>query len=186
MAKDDLLDERKVAFLVANEGVEQVELTEPWDAVTSAGATAELVAPEPGEVRGFDGLEPADTFEVDRVVAGARAADYDGMIMPGGVASPDALRLNRVAVAFVRSFFEARKPVAAICHAPWMLIEAGVVKGRSLTSWPSLETDITNAGGRWVDQAVHIDGGLLTSRRPADLEQFCARVVDQMATAPPR
>lgn len=175
------LDGKKVAFLVANEGIEQVELTRPWSAVIESGGEPELLAPDPGEVQAFDHLEAADTFPVDRPLAGARVAEYDALLLPGGVANPDALRQNRVAVAFVRSFFESEKPVAAICHAPWMLVEAGVLDGRTITSWPSLETDVVNAGGRWVDREVQVDGNLITSRKPEDLEAFCATAVEAIA-----
>lgn len=173
----------RVAVLVANSGVEQVELTRPWDAVKEAGGELDLLAPDPGEVQAFDHLEPADTFQADRALAGAREAEYDGLLLPGGVANPDELRQNRIAVAFVRSFFESGKPVAAICHAPWMLIEAGVVEGRTITSWPSLETDVENAGGRWVDREVQVDGNLITSRKPEDLDAFCTTAVEAFAGA---
>ncbi|KAF4410649.1 MULTISPECIES: type 1 glutamine amidotransferase domain-containing protein [Streptomyces] len=166
----------KVAFLVAPEGVEQVELTEPWQAVTDAGWTPELVSTASGEIQAFNHLDKADTFPVDRTVADAPVGDYDGLVLPGGVANPDFLRLDEKAVAFVRGFFEAGKPVAAICHAPWTLVEADVVRGRTLTSWPSLRTDIGNAGGRWVDEQVKIchaeDSTLVTSRKPDDLKAF--------------
>jgi deglycase len=175
------LEGKRVAFLTANEGVEQVELTEPWKAIEAAGGEPELVAPETGEVQAFNHLDKADTFEVDVSLDDADAGNYDGLVLPGGVANPDALRMEESAVSFVRSFFEAGKPVAAICHAPWTLVEAEVVEGRTLTSWPSLRTDIENAGGNWVDEEVHVDSGLVTSRKPDDLEAFCAKAVEEIA-----
>ena len=175
------IEGKKIAFLVANEGVEQIELTEPWKAVEQAGGEPELVAPEAGEVQAFNHLDKADTFDVTKTVSEADATAYDGLVLPGGVANPDVLRTDDDAVAFVRAFFEAGKPVAAICHAPWTLVEAGVVDGRTLTSWPSLQTDIRNAGGTWVDEEVHVDSGLVTSRRPDDLEAFCAKAIEEFA-----
>src|SRR4051812_12245528 len=156
----DELKGKKIAFLAA-EGVEQVELTEPWKAVSDAGAQPELISLENGEVQAFNHLDKADTFDVDKTVAEASASDYDGLVLPGGVANPDFLRTDEDAVAFVRAFFEQAKPVAAICHGPWTLVEADVVRGRTLTSWPSLKTDIRNAGGRWVDEEVVVDQGLV-------------------------
>lgn len=173
------LQGKKIAFLVANDGIEQVELTRPWEAVKEAGGEPVLIALEEGEAQGMNHLEKADTFTVDLAVAAADAADYDGLALPGGVANPDALRVNDDAVAFARAFFEAGKPVAAICHAPWLLVEADVVDGRRLTSWPSLETDIRNAGGNWVDEEVVVDAGLTTSRNPDDLDAFCPKMVEE-------
>ena len=177
----DEITGKRVAFLVANEGIEQVELTEPWKAVEAAGGRPELIAPEPGSAQAFNHLDKADTYEVDETVSDADAADYDALVLPGGVANPDTLRTDPAAVEFARSFFAAGKPVAAICHAPWTLIEAGVVDGRTLTSWPSLQTDIRNAGGHWVDEPVHVDAGLVTSRKPDDLEAFCAKLIEEIA-----
>jgi protease I len=172
------LSGKRVAFL-ATDGVEQIELTEPWKKVEDEGGTPELISLESGEIQGFDHLDKADTFEVDRPVADADANDYDGLVLPGGVANPDFLRLNADAVQFTRSFFEAGTPVAAICHAPWTLVEADVVRGRTVTSWPSLKTDIENAGGTWVDEEVHVDAGLVTSRKPDDLPVFCEKLVEE-------
>jgi protease I len=173
------LDGKTIAFLVANEGIEQVELTEPWKAVEQAGGTPELISIEPGTVQAFNHLDKADTFDVDRTASDADASRYDGLVLPGGVANPDFLRADESAVAFVRAFFEAGKPVAAICHGPWTLIDAGVVKGRTLTSWPSLKTDLRNAGATWVDEEVHVDEGLVTSRNPDDLPAFCEKLVEE-------
>ena len=173
------LDGKKIAILVANEGIEQVELTEPRKALEDAGATVELLAPESGEAQAFNHLDKADRFTVDRTVSDADAGDYDGLMLPGGVANPDNLRTDEDAVRFVRTFFEEGKPVAAICHAPWTLVEAGVVDGRKVTSWPSLQTDIRNAGGEWVDEEVVVDNGLVTSRKPDDLPAFNAKMVEE-------
>ena len=183
---NNALDGRTVAFLVAAEGIEQVELTKPWTAVEEAGGTPKLVSPEGGTVQAFHHLDRADTFAVDVTVKDADPAEFDGLVLPGGVANPDALRTDRDAMAFVRAFFESGKPVAAICHAAWSLVEAGVVSGRTLTSWPSLQTDIRNAGGTWVDQEVVVDGNLVTSRKPHDLPAFNAALVEQLSQAPAR
>jgi protease I len=173
------LSGKKVAFL-ATHGVEQIELTEPWKRVEQEGGTAELISLESGEIQGFKHLDKGDTFKVDRTVADADQAEYDGLVQPGGVANPDFLRMDEQAVRFFRSFFEAGKPVAVICHGPWMLVEADVVKGRTVTSWPSLKTDIGNAGGTWVDEEVHVDSGLVTSRKPDDLPAFCDKLVEEI------
>ena len=174
------LDGKKVAFLATN-GVEQVELTEPWKKVEEEGGTPELVSLESGEIQAFQHLDHGDKFQVDRTVQEASEGDYDGLVLPGGVANPDFLRGDEDAVSFVRSFFEAQKPVAVICHGPWTLVEAGVLRGRTITSWPSLRTDIENAGGSWVDEEVVVDNGLVSSRRPDDLPAFCAKIVEEFA-----
>jgi protease I len=176
----DTIEGKKVAFL-ATEGVEQVELTDPWKAVEDAGGAPELISLEAGVVQGFNHLDKADTFPVDHTAAEADASAYDALVLPGGVANPDALRADPDAVAFVRAFFDQGKPVAAICHAPWTLIEADVVRGRTITSWPSLQTDLRNAGATWVDEEVNVDQGLVTSRRPDDLPAFCAKLVEEVA-----
>jgi protease I len=173
-----------VAFLVAHEGVEQVELTQPWKDVQDAGATPILVSTTDDEVQGFDHLDEADTFEVDRQVGEVSVEDFDLLVLPGGVANPDALRLDDQAVGLVRAALERGTPVAAICHAPWMLVEADGVRGRTVTSWPSLRTDLRNAGATWVDEEVVVDregaGPLITSRNPDDLEAFGKAVVAEL------
>jgi protease I len=173
------LDGKRIAILVAGEGIEQVELTEPREALVEAGAATELISLEEGEVQAFNHLDKADTFEVEKLVADADVEDYAGLLLPGGVANPDALRMNADAVRFVQDFFRAGKPVAAICHAPWLLVEAGAVKGRKLTSWPSLQTDIRNAGGEWVDEEVVVDSGLVTSRNPDDIPAFNDKMIEE-------
>jgi protease I len=175
----DKLQGKRIAFLVAPEGVEQVELTEPWKAIEGEGGTPELISLEEGEIQAFNHLEKADTFPVDRTVADASASDYDGLVLPGGVANPDRLRMDDDAVAFARAFFEQAKPVGVICHGPWTLIEADVLRGRTITSWPSVQTDIRNAGGTWVDEEVVVDEGLVSSRNPDDLPAFCAKIVEE-------
>jgi deglycase len=175
----DKLEGKRIAFLVAPEGTEQVELTEPWDAVTGEGATAELISTEEGEIQAFNHLDKGDTFRVDRVVGDVSPSDYDGLVLPGGVANPDFLRMDKDAVAFVRGFFEQGKPVGVICHGPWTLVEADVLRGRKITSWPSVQTDIRNAGGSWVDEEVVVDEGLVSSRKPDDLPAFCAKIVEE-------
>ncbi|HEY7196879.1 MAG TPA: type 1 glutamine amidotransferase domain-containing protein [Gaiellaceae bacterium] len=174
------LQGKRIAILMANEGVEQVELTEPLEALKDAGADVDLVAPKSGKIQAFNHLDRGDTFPVDKEVSKADPDDYDGLVLPGGVANPDSLRMQEDAVSFVRSFFEAGKPVGAICHAPWTLVEAGVTKGRKLTSWPSLQTDIRNAGGTWVDEQVVVDGGLVTSRKPDDLPAFNSKLIEEL------
>lgn len=167
-----------IAFLVASEGIERVELTDPWQAVVDAGHTAVLVSPEAGEVQTFDHLDKAETRPVDRTVADVGVADFDALVLPGGVANPDALRLDEGAVALIAEFVASGKPVAAICHAPWTLIEADAVRDRTLTSWPSLRTDLTNAGASWVDDRVVVDGNLITSRNPDDLPAFIGALLE--------
>jgi protease I len=171
---------KRIAFL-ATDMVEQVELTEPWKAVEQAGGKPELVSLEDGEIQGFDHYDKADRFAVDRTVEEARAEEYDGLVLPGGVGNPDTLRADENAVGFVRDFFQQGKPVAVICHGPWTLVEAGVVRGRKLTSYPSIQTDIRNAGGEWVDEEVVVDAGLVSSRKPDDLPAFCAKLVEEFA-----
>jgi protease I len=173
------LEGRKIAFLVAPEGTEQVELTEPWKAVEDAGGSPELISTESGEIQAFKHLDKADTFTVDKTAGEADASDYDGLVLPGGVANPDFLRTDEDAVAFARGFFEQAKPVGVICHGPWTLVAAGVLKDRTITSWPSLQTDIRNAGGKWVDEEVVVDEGLVSSRKPDDLPAFCAKIVEE-------
>jgi protease I len=172
------LNGRKVAIL-ATDGVEQVELVEPRKALDAAGAVTHLIAPKEGAIQGMNHDEKADMLPVDRVLAQVHASEYDALLLPGGVANPDTLRMEPAAVQFVREFMLSEKPVAAICHGPWLLVEADAVSGRKLTSWPSLKTDISNAGGQWVDQAVSIDDRLITSRKPADIPQFCAAIVKE-------
>lgn len=172
------LEGKKIAFL-ATDGFEQVELTRPWEEINRAGAEVELVSLESVDIQGMNHDEKADTFTVDKIIDEVSASDYSGLVLPGGVKNPDALRLNKRAVQFVKEFFEQKKPVAAICHGPWMLVEAGVLEGRTVTSWPSLKTDIENAGGTWVDKDVYVDNGLVTSRKPDDLEAFCAKAIEE-------
>jgi protease I len=179
------LEGRRVAFMVANEGIEQAELTAPWQAVMDAGGNAELLAPEPGKAQAFNHLDRGDTFTVDRVIGEANPGDYDALVLPGGVANPDQLRMEPLAVQFVQAMFDAGKPAAVICHGPWTLVEADLVRGRTLTSWPSLRTDITNAGGNWVDAEVQIcrsgPNVLVTSRKPDDLPAFCEQLRTEFA-----
>jgi len=179
------LQGKRIAFL-ATDMVEQVELTEPWKAVEEAGGRPELISLEDGEIQGFNHYDKADTFEVDRTVEEASTDEYDGLVLPGGVGNPDTLRTDEKAVAFVREFVESGKPVAVICHGPWTLVEADVVRGRTLTSWPSVQTDIKNAGGHWLDEEVVQDGNLTTSRKPDDLPAFCQTLVEEIAKTPVR
>jgi protease I len=174
------LDGKRIAFL-CTDGVEQVELTEPLEAVRKAGADVELISLDQGEVQMFNHLDKGDTIEAEHAVADVDADDYDGLVVPGGVANPDHLRMDENAVNFVRAFFEQDKPTAIICHGPWVLVEAGVANGRTVTSWPSLQTDLRNAGAKWVDQEVVVDNGLVTSRNPDDLPAFCAKLVEEFA-----
>jgi protease I len=177
------LNGKKVASL-ATDMVEQVELTEPWKAVEQAGADIDLVSLEEGQIQAFNHYDKADKFPVARTVEEASADDYDALVLPGGVGNPDTLRMDDNAVRFVREFFEAGKPVAAICHAPWMLVEADVARGRTLTSYWSIRTDVKNAGGNWVDEEVVLDGNLVTSRSPKDIPAFNKMLLEQFAKAP--
>ena len=181
------LNGKTIAFLVASEGVEQIELTEPWKAVEQAGGTPQLVSTEVGKIQAFNHLTPAETFEAEKAAEGVTASDYAALVLPGGVANPDFLRTSSAAVAFVKGFFDAGKPVAVICHGPWTLIEADVVRGRTMTSWPSVQTDLRNAGANWVDQeVVECSRGpntLVSSRKPDDLPAFCNTLVGAFATA---
>ncbi len=174
------LDGKRIAFLAADM-VEQVELTEPWKAVEQAGGKPELLSIDDGEIQGFNHYDKAGSFKVDKQVGQARVNDYDGLVLPGGVGNPDNLRQDDDAVEFVKSFFEAGKPVAVICHGPWTLIEADVVRGRKLTSFPSVKTDLRNAGATWVDEEVVVDSGLVSSRKPDDLPAFCAKLIEEFA-----
>jgi protease I len=178
MAND--LSGKRVA-IVATDMVEQVELLEPRKALDEAGAQTEVISIEPGKIQGFNHYDKGDDIPVDRTIEEASADEYDALLLPGGVGSPDTLRTDENVVSFVRDFFEQGKPVAAICHGPWTLVEAGVVRGRTLTSWPSLQTDIRNAGGTWVDEEVHVDQGLVTSRKPDDIPAFNAKMVEEFA-----
>ena len=175
------LEGKRIAFLMDNEGVEQVEYFEPRRAVEDAGAEVEVIAPESGEIQGFEHLDKGETWEADKTTSEARADHYDGVVLPGGVANPDNLRADKDAVRFLREFFAAGKPVGAICHAPWMLVEADVAHGREVTSNPKIQTDIRNAGGNWVDEEVVVDSGLVTSRRPDDIPAFNAKIVEEFA-----
>lgn len=174
------LDGKRVAILVAD-GFEQVEMTGPRKALQEAGAQTKLVSPAKGEVQGWNHFDKADKFPVDVPLEQARAEDFDALMLPGGVANPDQLRMNPKAVQFARSFFEAGKPIGVICHGPWTLIEAGVLEGRTITSWPSLKTDLENAGARWVDQEVVVDHGLVSSRNPKDIPAFSRKIVEEFA-----
>jgi protease I len=170
--------------VVATDGVEQVELERPWQALEEAGAEPELVSLDGGSITAFNHLDKGDTKTVDAVVSSADPDEYAALVLPGGVANGDFIRADADAVAFVKSFFEAGKPVAAICHAPWVLAEADVVRGRRMTSWPSLQTDLRNAGAKWVDEEVVVDGTLVTSRKPDDLDAFTAAMVELFAEPP--
>jgi protease I len=177
------LNGKRVAFL-ATDMVEQVELTEPWKAVEQAGGSPELISLEEGEIQGFNHYDKADTFEVDRTVEDASVEDYDALVIPGGVGNPDTMRDDENAVRFVREFFESGKPTAVICHGPWMLVEADVVRGKKLTSFSSIETDVKNAGGNWVDEEVVVDGNLVTSRQPDDIPAFNEKMLELIERAP--
>lgn len=173
---------QRIAFLAAD-GVEQVELTEPWKAVQQAGGTPTLISLKAGEIQGFNHLDKGDRFPVDLVIDRADPDSFDALVLPGGVANPDQLRADDRAVKFARAMFESSKPIGVICHGPWLLVEADAVRGRTLTSWPSLQTDIRNAGGVWVDEEVVTDTRLVSSRGPQDLPAFCARIVEEFAEA---
>ena len=173
-----MTDTKKIAFLVAGEGIEKVELVDPWQAVVDAGHEAVLLSPDSGSVQLFEHLDKADTREVDVTVGSASVEDYDALVLPDGVANPDSLRMNADAVAFTKAFVESGRPVAAICHAPWTLIEADVVRGKRVTSWPSLQTDLRNAGAEWVDAELVTDGNLITSRKPDDLPTFIGALLE--------
>jgi protease I len=175
---------KRVAF-IATHGVEQVELTEPWRAVQEASGEPVLVSPEPGEIQGFDHHDKGRMFSVDATFDSVSPTDFDGLVIPGGVINPDLMRMEDGAVKFVRAFFQNELPVAAICHGPWMLVEADAVRGRTVTSWPSVRTDIRNAGGTWVDRKLAVDGNLITSRKPDDLEAFCPAIVELVAGGTP-
>lgn len=176
----DGIQGKRIAFLAAD-GVERVELVEPWKAVEGAGGRPSLISLEGGSIRSFDHLDPSEEFTVDTPVADADAGNFDGLVLPGGVANPDLLRTDEDVQRFVRAFFEEGKPVAVICHGPWTLIDAGVVDGRTVTSWPTLRTDLVNAGANWVDEEVHVDDGLVSSRKPDDLPAFCAKMIEEFA-----
>jgi protease I len=178
------LNGKRVAF-IATDGVEQIELTEPWKAVEEAGGRPVLIAPKPGQIQGFDHQDRGRTFPVDATFDSVNPTDFDGLVIPGGVRGPDRLRMDQSAVKFVQGFFDQDLPVAAICHGPWMLVEADAVRGRTVTSWPSLQTDIRNAGGTWVDRPLAVDGKVITSRKPDDLEAFCPAVVELVAGGSP-
>lgn len=180
-APTSTLTGKRVAFLTAPEGVERVELTEPWTAVTDSGAHADLLSTESGEVQTYDHLDKAETQKVDHVVGDRSVDDYDALVLPGGVANPDQLRQDKDAIAFVQAFVASGKPVAAICHAAWTLAEADVIQGRTVTSWPSLQTDLRNAGAEWVDQEVVTDGNLITSRNPGDIPAFNNALLEALA-----
>jgi protease I len=179
------LSGKTIAFLCSTEGTEQVELTEPWRAVEEAGAAPKLVSIDSGTIQAFNHLDKGDKFSVDITVDDVSSADFDGLVLPGGVANPDQLRTHDSAVEFVKGFFDTGKPVAVICHGPWTLVEADVLRGRTITSWPSLQTDIRNAGGNWVDEEVSIDtdgpNTLVSSRKPDDLKAFCQAAIDAFA-----
>jgi protease I len=180
---EDKLTGKKIAVL-ATDGFEQSELEKPVEALRQAGATVEIVAPKEGEIQGFEHHDKGRMVAVDRSLDGADAGDYDGIVLPGGVINPDQLRLEPKAIDFIRSFAEAGKPIAAICHGPWTLINAEAVEGRRMTSWPSLQTDLENAGAEWVDEEVVVDQGLVTSRKPDDLPAFCQKMIEEFAEGP--
>lgn len=175
------LQGKTIAFLCAPEGTEQIELTEPWEAVEQAGGTPRLVSTQSGRLQAFNHLDKADTFPVDVEVKDAKVDDYVGLVLPGGVANPDHLRMSSDAVKFARAFVDRGKPIAVICHGPWTLVEADVVRDRTLTSWPSIKTDIRNAGGNWVNEEVVVDNGMVTSRKPDDIPAFTQKMIEEIA-----
>jgi protease I len=177
---DKPLQGKKVAIIAADM-VEQVELVEPRKALDEAGATTELISLKPGQIQGFNHFDKADKHKVDKTIDESDASDYDALMIPGGVGNPDQLRGDENVVSFVQEFFNSGKPIAAICHAPWVLVEAGVARGRKLTSWPTLQTDIRNAGGNWVDEEVVVDQGLVTSRKPDDIPAFNKKMIEEFA-----
>lgn len=177
------LAEQKIAIL-ATDGVEQSELTEPRKALDQLGVTTELVSIKPGEIKGWNHTQWGDTFQVDKLVDNVDASEYDGLVIPGGVMNPDKLRINPKAVSFVKKFFDEGKPVASICHGPWLLVEADVVRGRKVTSYPSIQTDLRNAGAQWEDSEVVVDQGLVTSRKPGDLPAFTKMMIEEFAEGP--
>jgi protease I len=179
----DDLNGKRVAFLFT-EGVEQVELTEPLEAVRNAGAEAETISLKAGQVQMFNHLDKGDEIQAEKSVSDVEASDYDALVLPGGVANPDQLRSDDDAVRFVREFGEQHKPIGVICHGPWTMVEADVVRGRTLTSWPSVETDLRNAGATWVDEEVHVDDNIVSSRKPDDLPAFCKTIVETFARTP--
>jgi protease I len=181
MTKD--INQQKIAIL-ATDGVEQSELTEPRKALDEAGAKTELISIKAGEIKGWNHTEWGETFTVDKLIDDVDASEYDGLVLPGGVMNPDKLRMNAKAVSFVKKIFDEGKPVAAICHGPWLLIEAGVVNGRKVTSWPSLQTDLRNAGAQWEDSEVVVDQGLVTSRKPDDLPAFNSKMLEEFKEGP--
>jgi len=176
------LQGKKVAIL-ATDGFEQVELTEPKKALEAAGAETEVVSPKEGSIKGWKSTDWGDSIKVDKALDQAKATDYDALVLPGGQINPDKLRIEPKAVAFVTDFYNAGKTIGAICHGPWLLVEAGVIKGKTLTSWPSVRTDIRNAGGHWVDEEVVTDGNLTTSRKPDDIPAFSQRIIDELSQA---
>jgi protease I len=179
MAEQSLKGKR--VAIVAADMVERIELIEPRRALDEAGATTELISLKPGEIRTFNHFDPAESEKVDKAVEEVDASDYDALMIPGGVGNPDQLRGDENMVAFVRDFFEQGKPVATICHAPWVLIDADVVRGRTMTSWPTVGTDLRNAGANWVDKEVVVDGGLVTSRKPDDIPAFNKKMIEEFA-----
>jgi len=182
-AMQDKLSGKKIAILVAN-GFEQVELTEPRDALVKAGATAQIVSPEKRHVKGWKMVDWGDEFDVDVVLAKAKPEDYDALLLPGGVLNPDTLRIDEDALRFIKHFVDSGKPIAAICHGPWPLIEVGAVAGRTMTSYGSIKSDLKNAGAHWIDEAVVVDRGLVTSRNPGDLKAFNAKMIEEFAEGP--